>query len=421
MADTTFIVPQNIFKAYHPPISAQSIHENALTDAILQRFLSSCQDGAVGVAPVYGARCTLVMIAFSTLSHVLLVRLSGSSAKSQKPKKNFQTLTGRELLRDHILCHPQRQLYGFKMDKIAIALYLDLSLCVRAGADLLSISKKSNRHSLDAILQALGGELTLHKEAVKALFRHREGDHTLPTDAALQAWAACRASSLSSMQRALLAIPRIDTQGMLDTHLAAFAKISRDSDRLDALKPTQVKNEVKADFSYKKGGINVTSTRFRTRIMRSQNQTIQIKTDKSATVTGRAKKVEGRGARIAVEGPVIGTKIVSITTFGKEEPTHAEAQREMVVLYALQRRVSLSSQPFFQAIWLPTEKPIWPTLPARRSKPIIYTPSQALNTSQDLAVQKILSDHDQDRIVVIQGPPGTGKTTVIAASVTSII
>lgn len=44
---------------------------------------------------------------------------------------------------------------------------------------------------------------------------------------------------------------------------------------------------------------------------------------------------------------------------------------------------------------------------------------RGLNSSQHSAVEKILSDRDDDRIVVIQGPPGTGKTTVIAASVIS--
>ena len=36
-------------------------------------------------------------------------------------------------------------------------------------------------------------------------------------------------------------------------------------------------------------------------------------------------------------------------------------------------------------------------------------------------MKSILSDDDADRISVIQGPPGTGKTTVIAASVVSMM
>ena len=45
--------------------------------------------------------------------------------------------------------------------------------------------------------------------------------------------------------------------------------------------------------------------------------------------------------------------------------------------------------------------------------------SHDLNPSQRTAVERILSDKDDDRVVMIQGPPGTGKTTVIAASVIS--
>jgi regulator of nonsense transcripts 1 len=44
-----------------------------------------------------------------------------------------------------------------------------------------------------------------------------------------------------------------------------------------------------------------------------------------------------------------------------------------------------------------------------------------LNASQDIAVQRIVSEADNDRVVLIHGPPGTGKTTVIAASVLSIM
>lgn len=43
----------------------------------------------------------------------------------------------------------------------------------------------------------------------------------------------------------------------------------RDADRLVALKPTKVKNEVKAEFSHKEGKVMVDSTRFRTRVMRT--------------------------------------------------------------------------------------------------------------------------------------------------------
>ena len=51
-----------------------------------------------------------------------------------------------------------------------------------------------------------------------------------------------------------------------------LSKIRRDSDRLDALKPTITKNDVKGEFSYKKGNLTLDMTRFKTRIRRSGNQ-----------------------------------------------------------------------------------------------------------------------------------------------------
>lgn len=141
---------------------------------------------------------------------------------------------------------------------------------------------------------------------------------------------------------------------------------------------------------------------------------------KAATsqVVGRTRKVDGRNVRINVNGPVQGNKILSVTTVGKEDLTNAESTREGIVLEALQCKSNILSNPFFQALWLPGERPVWPEYKQQRAPLHVY-PSCKLNTSQRAAVEKILSDKDDDRIVTIQGPPGTGKTTVIAASVIS--
>lgn len=114
-------------------------------------------------------------------------------------------------------------------------------------------------------------------------------------------------------------------------------------------------------------------------------------------------------------------RIRSVYTIGKEDPTSAEAQRAKIILNALQRSNTILRHPFVSSMWLPSEIPTWPQLPRRRATPSLYFPYRLLNSSQTLAVQSILSDDDADRISVIQGPPGTGKTTVIAASVTSVM
>lgn len=64
------------------------------------------------------------------------------------------------------------------------------------------------------------------------------------------------------------------------------------------------------------------------------------------------------------------------------------------------------------------ERQLWPEFNGQRAVIPVHFPRD-LNSSQHRAVQRILSDEDEDRIVMIRGPPGTGKTTVIAASVIS--
>ena len=133
---------------------------------------------------------------------------------------------------------------------------------------------------------------------------------------------------------------------------------------------------------------------------------------------GRARKVAGRSACISINGPVKGDKIISVTTIGKEDPTFAELIREDIILKALQHETNIFSIPFFQALWLPHEQLVWPPSKGQKTVQPVQL-SRGLNPSQLAAVERILSDEDDDRIVVIHGPPGTGKTTVIAASVIS--
>ncbi|KAG2074302.1 hypothetical protein BDR04DRAFT_978422, partial [Suillus decipiens] len=76
--------------------------------------------------------------------------------------------------------------YGYRIDRIALALFQDLSLCINGAVDILSVSDHSRR-SLQATMNALGGEVLLQKDNVKTLFDHREGD-AASKDVALQAW-----------------------------------------------------------------------------------------------------------------------------------------------------------------------------------------------------------------------------------------
>ena len=132
---------------------------------------------------------------------------------------------------------------------------------------------------------------------------------------------------------------------------------------------------------------------------------------------GKVTKVEGRAAEITLRGRLQGTKIHSIYTIGKEDLTSAEAQRGSIILRGLQQTNSIVQHPFVKSIWLPGEATTWPPRPPTSATPI--TTIRPLNPSQRLAVTEILSD--KNPISLIQGPPGTGKTSVIAASVVSMM
>ncbi|KIJ67000.1 hypothetical protein HYDPIDRAFT_85949 [Hydnomerulius pinastri MD-312] len=426
MAQTLLTVTQDIFKDRYPPIIIETSSEDAVSARLLQSLLDTAVHGAIGVAATYGEKCRISSIAFSTLSRALVVIFPESRIRRAKSKgKQEQILRARGLLQQYILCNPHLQKYAFVMDRISIALYLDLSLHINGAVDLLSLSTTSARRSLDGLMNSMGGELTLLKANVaKLFFNHRKSTEGM-SDLALQAWAACRtATVVPSMSKRILALSRIDTEILPEKHLAILAKISRDGDRLDALKPTSVVNDVKEDFTVKQDKVNLVCSRFPTRIRTSRNQSIRIETqvgEKKSTVTAHAQSVQGRQAQLSVKGSFQGKKILSITTVGKEDPTHSESRREGLVLKALCKDVTLLSQPFFRSIWLPDENVSWPPPTLVHPRPLVYFPSRALNSSQDRAVEKILSHSDKDRVVVIQGPPGTGKTTVIAAAVTSAI
>ncbi|KAG2074289.1 hypothetical protein BDR04DRAFT_1008715 [Suillus decipiens] len=446
MTYTFLTLQQNVYKATHEPITVEGVDEDNFSSLALRRLIDSAQGAAVGVAAMYHHDCTLASLAFATFTRALVEQQQQQQKKRKKKKKGQEqhppVVRGRTLIQDQILCNPDIQLYGYRMDRIALGLYLDHSLRINAAVDILSVSL-SNRRSLEANMDALGGELLLQKQNVKILFAHREGDATTK-DVALQAWAACRTVAFPHMAPRFAGISRIATDTMSDIHLSALAKISRDAEILESLKPTTVVNNVKDDLSISKAGnLNLECTRFRTRIMknrdqvcafmrhyatdseRSHSQVIRIETqsgDRLSTITGRAQHIDGRQAHINVQTARASGRVLRVTTVGKEDLTSAESYKESVVLKALQGTITLTHYPFFCSIWAPSLTISWPPLTGGASNaPFVYDPCGTLNHSQYEAVGRIISQADRDRVLLIQGPPGTGKTTVIAASVDSIV
>ncbi|KAJ7678919.1 hypothetical protein DFH06DRAFT_975177 [Mycena polygramma] len=412
-----FSVIQDIFKLPYPPIRVTPYHEYDLTREIVSQFLNSTKDDeAIGLAPAYDADNILSALAFASSERVLLVYLA-----HKPPVIKGRYRSGRDLLHDMILRSDRRPKYAFKMDNVATALCLDLGFRIARAIDILSASQDF-RHSMAGLKSVLGGEASLNKANLAALFKHNENICAPAVQIALQAWTAWRAGTLPAMTARLARVPRIDTRAFPEPQLYALSKLAWVARRLEDIKPTRVENEVDSEFSYQGGKLSVTSTRFRTRVLASHNQRIEVESTvggKVSKFSGKTIFVDGRAARIALTA-ALGDSI-RVTTVGREGPNRAEVQREDIVRNVLQHKSALLKQPFFTALWVARDEPDWTKTPRTEHEVELYFPHAALNPSQRAAVRAILSNEDIDRITLVQGPPGTGKTTVIAAAVVSIV
>ncbi|KAI6128964.1 P-loop containing nucleoside triphosphate hydrolase protein [Pisolithus croceorrhizus] len=361
--------------------------DDSLDARDLRSFLSTVMsEGAIGISASYQENCQLSAIAFSSPSRALVVHFSsGDLLLGNNEKKRKRIIQGRSLLQEQILCNANYQKYAFGMDRIAIALYLDVALRIDDAVDMLPVSFR-NRRSLRTLMNAMGCELTLHKPNVKALFFDKES-HLLSDS---------------------------------DLHMAVLANIFRDGELLDSLKALSMKNDVMPDIAGGMDSFTLTCSRYPTRIRASTQQFLQIETRNGAQVPGRTVRVEGRQARIQILGTLQDDEIKSVITIGKADLTSAEACRESVILSILNGELGLLSNPFFKTIWLPDDPIHWPPSEHVRSEIPICCGDLKVNASQERAIEKILSVSDEDRVVLIRGAPGTGKTTVITAAVTSV-
>jgi len=143
-------------------------------------------------------------------------------------------------------------------------------------------------------------------------------------------------------------------------------------------------------------------------------------------VKGKTQRVEGKTAKLVIPGGIGNSKIRSLQTIGRESPTSAEILKTHCMLEALQQTIILSTHPFINVMWFPIGNDMAKT-PWKDTKRLSGTPSfsfpgdRKLNASQLKAVKTSLSSENSDRVILIHGPPGTGKTTVIAATVTSVM
>ncbi|KXN88609.1 Regulator of nonsense transcripts 1 [Leucoagaricus sp. SymC.cos] len=389
---SNFMLKQNILPRHTGGITVTPTHEDHLSLATLKDFLASVVDESIGLAPTYDELERLSAIAFASHNRVLIVKMTYNCRFAAQ---------NRQLLSSSILLNASYRKYAFHMDKLSTSLFRDYSLRIREAVDILSLSRQP-RHLLLTIIDALGGEWKVDKPSVKHLFRHEESSKADRSVVATQAWAAYQAVLIQSTS----AVPNIiDTTIFSAEELNFLARSISDAERLKALKPTAIKNDVEEKTVISSDHLNVQSTRFKTRIMRpGSNQILQVemtRDGRTSNFAARLSHISGRMAQLDISSAAR-TEKLAVYTIGREDPTAAESLRTSILLKTIQNIDSFS----------PSTAP--------NPIPVIFD-RRPLNDSQRTAVKAILSDEPSKRLVVIQGPPGTGKTTVIAATVLSIM
>ncbi|KAH8099964.1 P-loop containing nucleoside triphosphate hydrolase protein [Cristinia sonorae] len=399
-----------------------------LTPQIIDRFLSvAVVGGVVGVAVSFGKHYTLKALALAADDQVLAISLSKSGpGKQAKNKFKAPPPVLQEALREKILVNRDLDKLGFDMEKIATALYMDCAARIAPAIDAQSMHSETKPRYSDAVLLGImGGEAGLRKDNVLRVLRNDDKTGAEEVDVVIRAWASWSISTLPAFAKRRPAAKTICTDMLLTTDLAMLSRCIYDGGRLFAMKPTKVRNDCKGDFKLdKSGNVQLDLERYKTRVRASNSQRILVETTRSGTgarpLIGHAKAVKGKVATVKLAGGKPLGKITSVHTIGKEF-TNAEQERISIVLAVLHRTSTFLTHPLVRRIYFtPGKAQLDGDMPREVSAPIYYD-NRPLNTSQSLAVKKVLSGDPKDRIVLIQGPPGTGKTTVIAACVKSLM
>ena len=209
----SFTIPQNLFINDSTVITVVKCNDDAVTVQHIEPLLLDAIDRVLGVSATYGKACQLSSIAFSTLSRVLVVNIPARHTPQLKHANQQRVTRSRTLIQDRLLLNPNLRKHAFKMDQLAVALYLDLSIRINDAVDMLSVTTNDSRQSLQALMNAMGGELNLQRKNVQSLFFDTSKSTTMDAAArvALEAWGACRAATLPHMSPRFAPLPSIDT------------------------------------------------------------------------------------------------------------------------------------------------------------------------------------------------------------------
>lgn len=183
-------INQEFYQAPFSPITLEHLPFASLTAKSVSDLIATLDWGKrLGVAASYGEKCSLDALAFSTETRVLLITMDSTSRSAKLPKRVLKT----DLLSDDSL-----EKHGFFMERLAAALYWDLSLHIRNAFDITSDghSRGSVAACKDVLARARAYD-SLNESAVKRIFAERSFTPSRRKAFALRAWACYIAAQAS--------------------------------------------------------------------------------------------------------------------------------------------------------------------------------------------------------------------------------
>lgn len=435
MASVTTI-HQEFYKTPSSPIRLEHLPFASLTEKPISELVATLGwKKKLGVAATYGEKCCLNSLAFSTETQILLITLDDTSKSAKRQKK---------ILKDSILCNDSLEKHGFFMERLAAALYLDLSLHIWNSFDIASDGeKRGSVAAYKGTLARAGDSGSLNEPIVKRIFA--EQPFTLPKKKvfALRAWACYTAVQALPNMPGVINTSSKDPKARFDflLRLAPYLTPWPIGAGMDVQMPTirgsfglfetnlhrerrqrrdrylrwrctssvhQLQNphpEIGSPGEICSSRLSPASSDLRVWSRREHPfgiQHIQFNTDQGE-IKGRVKQVLGKAAKVVPHTQLTAApKVTSVVTIGKEDLTGAESSRADLILNAFKGGDALLSSPFVRKIFFPgynLQTLRWPNLP--RTQPRIRFTYRQLNGSQQRAVEKCLSNEEKDRHVVV--------------------
>jgi hypothetical protein len=182
---------QSIYAHVDWDVNILVVHENDLTQGVINWLLCSIQSNTIGLYATCGSKSAISRLAFASRTRVLIVSFTAS-----KKSKVKRALDKRKLLQDTLLCSPIIKL-GFLLDVVAYSLFHDFDIRLE---NTFNLSKSSAELSLSEFHKALGDERLAAKPAVVELLNTMDNRDIKTNDVALHAWAAVEGGLLPHVQ-----------------------------------------------------------------------------------------------------------------------------------------------------------------------------------------------------------------------------